>query len=146
MSEWISVKDKLPAKDDYNDYLITDGEHCYVGHYRHDADAWDNSKLGWIQCTDVVTDETYEINITHWMPLPELPNKEIIMEDLFRYEVDFGSGGYGFTDTFGELIEDVNNDCYEATAEEIKEWASKSKKGDEYKKYGIYILNMGREC
>ena len=23
MSEWISVKDKLPAKDDYNDYLIT---------------------------------------------------------------------------------------------------------------------------
>ena len=38
MSEWISVKDKLPAKDDYNDYLITDGEHCYVGHYRHDID------------------------------------------------------------------------------------------------------------
>ena len=76
MSEWISVKDKLPAKDDYNDYLITDGKHCYVGHYRHDACAWDNSKLGWIQGTDAATDETYAINITHWMTLPELPKEK----------------------------------------------------------------------
>lgn len=34
MNKWISVKDKLPEKGDHNDYLITDGEHCYVGHYR----------------------------------------------------------------------------------------------------------------
>lgn len=150
MSEWISVKDKLPAKDDYNDYLITDGEHCYVGHYRHDADAWDNSKLGWIQCMDVVTDETYEINITHWMPLPELPNKEIIMEDLFRYKYErilggYSFGGYSFIDTFDELIEDINNDFIKDTAEEIKEWALNSKKGDGYKKYGVYILNVGKK-
>ena len=67
------------------------------------------------------------------------------MEDLFRYEVDFGSGGYGFTDTFDELIEDVKDDFGEDTAEEIKEWALNSKKGDEYKKYGAYILNIGGE-
>lgn len=75
MNKWISVKDKLPEKGDYNDYLITDGEHCYVGHYRHDADAWD-SKLGWIQGMYADTGETYDINITHWMPLPELPKEE----------------------------------------------------------------------
>lgn len=144
MSEWISVKDKLPEKGDYNDYLITDGEHCYVGYYRHDADAWD-SKLGWIQGMYADTGETYDINITHWMPLPELPNKEIIMEDLFRYEYERISGGYSFIDTFNELIEDVNNDFIEDTAEEIKEWALNSKKGDGYKKYGVHILNIGRE-
>ena len=76
MNKWISVKDKLPEKGDYNDYLITDGKHCYVGYYRHDADAWDNSALGWIQGISADTDETYDINITHWMPLPELPKEE----------------------------------------------------------------------
>ena len=147
MSEWINVKDKLPAKGDHNDYLITDGEHCYVGHYRHNADAWDNSKLGWIQGVYADTGETYDINITHWMPLPKLPNEGIIIiEDLFRYEVDFGSGGYGFTDTFDQLIEDVNDDFGEDIIEEIKEWALNSKKGDSYKKYGAYILNIGGEC
>lgn len=73
MNKWISVKDKLPEEDDYNDYLITDGKHCYVGHYRYDVDAWDNSKLGWIQGVSSDTGETYGINITHWMPLPKLP-------------------------------------------------------------------------
>lgn len=92
------------------------------------------------------TGETYDINIIHWMSLPELPNEEIIMEDLFRYEVDFGSEGYGCTDTFDELIEDVNDDFCEDTAEEIKEWALNSKKGDKYLKYGAYILNIGGEC
>lgn len=143
MNKWISVKDKLPEKGDYNDYLITDGEHCYVGHYRYKAKAWDHSILGWIQGMYADTGETYDINITHWMPLPKLPK---IMEDLFRYEVDFGSGGYGCTDTFDELIEDANDDFGEDTTEEIKEWALNSKKGDEYLKYGVHILNIGGEC
>ena len=29
------------------------------------------------------------------------------MNNLFRLEVDTGSGGYGFTDTYVELLEDV---------------------------------------
>ena len=46
MSEWISVKDRLPDKDDINDYLITDGKRCFVGFYHHKAKAWDNFTLG----------------------------------------------------------------------------------------------------
>lgn len=76
MSEWISVKEKLPEKGDYNDYLITDGENCYVGNYRHDAGAWDNAILGWVRGTSGNTGEPYDIVITHWMPLPELPTHE----------------------------------------------------------------------
>ncbi len=75
MSEWISVKDKLPEKSDHNDYLITDGEHFYVGHYRYKAKAWDHSILGWIQGMYADTGETYDVNITHWMPLPNPPGK-----------------------------------------------------------------------
>lgn len=78
--------------------------------------------------------------------LEMLPKERIIMENLFRYEVDFGSGGYGFTDTFDQLIEDVNDDFGEDAVEKIKEWALNSKEGDEYKKYGAYILNIGIEC
>lgn len=75
MSEWISVQDRLPAQDDHNDYLITDGEHCFVGHYRHKAQAWDNSTLGWIQAY-YADGSVEDIEITHWMPLPELPKGE----------------------------------------------------------------------
>lgn len=65
---------------------------------------------------------------------------------MFRYEVDFGSGVYGCTDTFDELIKEINVDFGEDTAEEIKEWALNSKKGDKYLKYGAHILNIGEEC
>lgn len=72
MSEWISVKDKLPDKDDINDYLITDGKRCFVGFYRHKVKAWDNFTLGWVQ--EYYSDGSVEdIEITHWMPLPEPP-------------------------------------------------------------------------
>lgn len=84
MSKWINVKDKLPTKDDYNDYLITDGKHCYVGYYRHDADAWDNVRLGWIQGRYADTGKPYDIAITHWMPLPELPKEEIITAEFCK--------------------------------------------------------------
>lgn len=70
---WISVSDRLPT--DRRDYLLTDGEHCYVGHYRPDAKAWDHWILGWVQqcCADGSVED---VNITHWMPLPELPTDE----------------------------------------------------------------------
>lgn len=72
MNTWISVSDILPS--DRQDYLLTDGEHCYVGHYRPDAKAWDHSMLGWVQhcCAD---GNVEDVNITHWMPLPELPTE-----------------------------------------------------------------------
>ena len=135
MSEWINVKNQLPL-DSKNVLIYSKNQGVGYG--------WYTTEEGWYYCYNYDNEFIHisENDITHWMPLPESPNpnEKIIMEDLFRYEVDFGSGGYGFTDTFDELIEDVNNAFYEDIAEEIKEWALKSKKGDEYKKiWGIYF-------
>ena len=65
------------------------------------------------------------------------------MGNLFIYKIDCG---YDSTETFDELIEDIECDFDENVVEEIKEWALNSKKGDGYKKYGVHILNIGREC
>ncbi len=66
------------------------------------------------------------------------------MDNTFRLEVDTGSGGYGFTDSFDELLFDVENEYGEETKEEVREWALQSKKGDEFHKYGMYITNFGQ--
>lgn len=65
-------------------------------------------------------------------------------EDLFRLEVDTGSGGYGFTDTLSELMEDVENEYGDETKVEVEKWALNSKEGDEFQKYGMYITNIGK--
>ena len=61
-------------------------------------------------------------------------------EDLFRLEVNTGSGGYGFTDTLSELMDDVENEY----GDEVEAWVLNSKEGDEFQKYGMYITNIGR--
>ena len=65
-------------------------------------------------------------------------------EDLFRLEVNTGSGGYGFTDTLSELIEDVENEYGDKVKAEVEAFALSSKEGDEFPKYGMYITNIGR--
>lgn len=65
-------------------------------------------------------------------------------EDLFRLEVNTGSGGYGFTDTLSELIEDVENEYGDKVKAEVEAFALSSKEGDEFHKYGMYITNIGR--
>ena len=72
-------------------------------------------------------------------------DKKLMMENLFRLEVDTGSGGYGFTDTFDELLEDVESEYGEETKDEIKKWALNSNVNDEFNKNGIYITNLGKE-
>ena len=72
-------------------------------------------------------------------------DKKLMMENLFRLEVDTGSGGYGFTDTFDELLEDVESEYGEETKDEIKEWALNSNVDDEFNKNGMYITNLGKE-
>jgi len=62
----------------------------------------------------------------------------------FRLEVDIGSGGYGFTDSFNELLVDVEREYGEEIREEVKEWALQSKYGDEFHKYGMYVTNLGQ--
>lgn len=61
MSEWISVKDRMP--ENHEDYLLI-GHHndCYIGHMDIHGDWYDDCGI--------------EIEgISHWMPLPEPPEK-----------------------------------------------------------------------
>ena len=65
------------------------------------------------------------------------------MENEFRIEVDTGHGGYGFNDSFDELLNDVKNEYGEMVEEEVRRWVLASKEGDEFHKYGMYIWNLG---
>ena len=65
-------------------------------------------------------------------------------KDLFRLEVDTGSGGYGFTDTLNELMEYVENEYGDEIKVEVEKWAINSKKDDKFQKYGMYITNIGK--
>ena len=67
------------------------------------------------------------------------------MNNLFRLEVDTGSGGYGFTDTYAELLEDVEYEYGKEIKEEVEKWALNSKENEEFRKYKMYILNIGNE-
>lgn len=93
LSEWISVKDRLPediivhdptnddpyvveyeVTDSLKEYLVTDGENYAVGYWRPDAKSWDSFNFGWIEKSSM-EDSIFGIgNVTHWMPLPKLPN------------------------------------------------------------------------
>ena len=65
-------------------------------------------------------------------------------EDLFRLEVNTGSGGYGFTDTLSELMKDVENQYGDEVKAEVEAWALNSKERDEFQKYGMYITKIVR--
>jgi hypothetical protein len=63
MTNWISVKDRLP--EELKDVIATDGKivheaHWYKHSYMEELD-WYNWKFG------------YWKDVTHWMPLPQLP-------------------------------------------------------------------------
>lgn len=66
---WISVKDRLPEKDDT--YLVAveifdfDGRHlnAYIGFYDIEDKDWT------LDCC------TLDYVVTHWMPLPRLPEE-----------------------------------------------------------------------
>ena len=70
--------------------------------------------------------------------------EDIFREDLFRLEVNTGSGGYGFTDTLSELMEDVENEYGDEVKAKVKAWVLNSKEGDKFHKYGMHITNIGR--
>ena len=68
--KWISVEDRLPESHDEKAdcYLVTDGEFIWMAYYA--CKEWQ-----FAECTDspYVIDWT---DITHWMPLPELPEED----------------------------------------------------------------------
>lgn len=66
MSEWISIKDRLP--NSHEDVFITDGKNRYIGHLGNDLISW---------FTDLEFNHYKNIgcySVTYWMPLPECPN------------------------------------------------------------------------
>jgi len=73
MSEWISVKDRLPENND--DVLVTDGEDCAVLFFHKNDNKW---KYGYGLLEAYNYDggaciEAETQGMTHWMPLPEPP-------------------------------------------------------------------------
>ena len=83
MSEWISVKDRLPEKSSTFVLALTAsgelsvGRNIIVADYIHPV----NEPCGaFIQAYG---DELDMLNITHWMPLPELPRsfQEVYSDD-----------------------------------------------------------------
>lgn len=60
--EWISIKDRLP--DDSREVLIHNAEYreplMIIGWYSHDFKSW-------------VSYDVDNLEVTHWMPLPEPP-------------------------------------------------------------------------
>ena len=62
---WISVEDELPRKE-INVLMVSSGCAETLCGYR-----CKNGKYGWY----CYNDDEYWHNITHWMPLPQLPKK-----------------------------------------------------------------------
>ncbi len=64
MSEWISVKDRLPEDDSF---VITINEFGYYRFLAFDGECWrtdDHKMMGLV------------VPVTHWMPLPEPPGED----------------------------------------------------------------------
>ena len=70
------------------------------------------------------------------------------MDNEFRMEMNTGNGGYGFTDTLSELLEDVEKEYDNNEVKKVSEWAKTSKDGDEYVSEDgrMHIFNIGKEC
>ena len=69
VGKWISVKDRLPATDNF--VLFTVGERVIYGFY--DGKNWYEYEGCWD--TDVIYLRPGE-RVTHWMPMPEPPKEE----------------------------------------------------------------------
>ena len=71
VTEWISCKDRLPEKSGSYLTVDMDDEYLFVKTLNY-SDKW----RGW-NCIESVDDEAearaYEMHVTHWMHLPELP-------------------------------------------------------------------------
>ena len=71
MDNWISVKDRLPSKEDY--YLIyPEGKYAGVGADFWPYDDFRGHKKNTFEITSEFDDVT-QVYVTHWMPLPNPP-------------------------------------------------------------------------
>ena len=71
MSEWISVKDRLPEAR--VDVLICAGVEMCVGYFNYGFFYPSSAKTSY----DMASSELdFECEVSHWMPLPEAPKDE----------------------------------------------------------------------
>ena len=73
--EWISVKDRLPPNTD--DVIVTDGYDMGVLFYKPSEEKWVYG-YGLLEAYNYdggATIEPETQDITHWMPLPEIPKE-----------------------------------------------------------------------
>ena len=67
--EWISIKDKMPERSNI-DILVNVKNCCFMG--RYDKGGWD---LYFSDAGLATAGDYHKPEITHWMPLPELPKQ-----------------------------------------------------------------------
>lgn len=81
--KWIKIEELLPPYGSEETFLITDGENISTGYYEyefcHDEenDPFLYRKPKWIaDNSQLATCESGYALVTHWMPLPLLPDEE----------------------------------------------------------------------
>lgn len=73
MTEWISVKDRLP--EECVDVLIFNSNHIPVVGFLTYLNK--NEPINWTVCDWHDSELTVEVDyVTHWMPLPKLPEEK----------------------------------------------------------------------
>lgn len=78
---WISVKDRMPEDD--GEVLACNGKDVFIAHC--EGDCWAVYLLN-------TEDDCYEqhvVKVTHWMPLPELP--EVKKMTIYEYKFQDGT-------------------------------------------------------
>ncbi len=74
--KWIKTEDKLP--NNFTEVLCTDGKHVYYSEYTSLNSGFNNSKFILVKGVGIIQPfDYYHCKIiTHWMPLPKIPNNE----------------------------------------------------------------------
>ncbi len=78
MSEWISVKDRLPEKDQAVLFFEKDGRSAISAVYTDDKNKYNRWEEN-CNCGGIERESNFhQSEITHWMPLPEPPINAVI--------------------------------------------------------------------
>ena len=75
--DWISVNDRLPDKYDYPCFLVTDGSLIHMAYFVENE---------WLFADSGQAKDKMFYKVTHWMPLPELPEPKKALREEFKSE------------------------------------------------------------
>lgn len=72
MNDWISVKNKLPEKEQKVLFYVKERDEIFAGCF---SLRFENNQFEFVENLDGWN--FFEETITHWMPLPEPPKEEV---------------------------------------------------------------------